>query len=78
MSEGREAYVMAQSAGSKLASADYHGAQVTVIRSRCTSLVGLAGIVVRDTKFTFQLITKKNHLKSMLSLPETKPTASPR
>ena len=58
------AYITAQSAGSKLASADYHGAKIMVVRSRCTSLVGLAGIVVRDTKFTFQIITQKNELKS--------------
>lgn len=66
MNKGKEAYIMAQSAGSKLASADYHGAEVTVVRSKCTGLVGLTGIVVRDTKFTFQVITKKNQLKSML------------
>ena len=62
--QGTGAYVTAQSAGSKLASADYHGAKILVVRSRCTSLVGLAGIVVRDTKFTFQIITQKNELKS--------------
>lgn len=62
--QGRGAYITAQSAGSKLASADYHGAKIMVVRSRCTSLVGLAGIVVRDTKFTFQIITQKNELKS--------------
>ena len=64
MREGEKAYVTAQSAGSKLASADYHGAEVTVVRGRCVGMVGLAGIVVRDTKFTFQIITKKNELKS--------------
>ncbi|MCJ1425861.1 hypothetical protein MMC29_003761 [Sticta canariensis] len=63
MNKGKEVYLMAQSAGSKLASADYHGAEMTVVRSRCTGLVGLTGIVVRDTKFTIQIITKKNQLK---------------
>jgi len=62
--EGEPCYVTAQSAGSKLASADYHGAKVTVVRSRCVGMVGIEGIVVRDTKFTFQLITRKNELKS--------------
>lgn len=62
--QGTGAYLTAQSAGSKLASADYHGAKIMVVRSRCTSLVGLAGIVVRDTKFTFQIITQKDELKS--------------
>lgn len=64
MKEGEKSFVTAQSAGSKLGSADYHGAEITVVRSRCVGMVGLAGIVVRDTKFTFQVITKKNELKS--------------
>lgn len=67
MTKSVGAFVTAQSAGSKLASADYHGADMMVVRSKCTGLVGLAGIVVRDTKFTFQIITKKNELKSMCS-----------
>lgn len=64
MKEGAKAFVTAQSIGAKLASADYHGAKVTVVRSRCVGMVSLTGIVVRDTKFTFQIITKKNELKS--------------
>lgn len=64
ITENEEVFVTAQSAGSKLATADYHGAKLTVVRSRCVSMVGLTGIVVRDTKFTFQIITKKNELKS--------------
>lgn len=64
MREGEKAYVTAQGAGSKLASADYHGAEVIIVRGRCVGMVGLTGIVVRDTKFTFQIITKKNELKS--------------
>ncbi|KFX93466.1 hypothetical protein O988_06815 [Pseudogymnoascus sp. VKM F-3808] len=47
----------------KLASADYHGALVQVARSRCTSRVGVKGIVVKDTKFTFEIITEQNELK---------------
>ena len=57
-------YVTAQGAGSKLASAEYHGAHVRVVRSRCAGLVGLEGIVVRDTKFTFQTVSKNDKLKS--------------
>lgn len=56
--------VTAQSHGSKLASADFHGAEVEVVRSRCASRVGLKGIVVRDTKFTFMVVTEKDELKS--------------
>ncbi len=64
MKEGEKSYVTAQSAGSKLGSADYHGADIRVMRSRCVGMVGLAGIVVRDTKFTFQVITKRDEVKS--------------
>ena len=62
--EGKRPYITAQGAGSKLVSADYHGAELTVVKSRCVGMVGLKGIVVKDTKFTFQLITKKNELRS--------------
>lgn len=47
----------------KLASADYHGALVEVSRSRCASRVGVNGIVVKDTKFTFEVITQANEIK---------------
>lgn len=62
---GGRTYVTAQGAGKVLAGADFHGAEVMVVRSRCVGMVGLAGIVVRDTKFTFQFITKGDGLKSM-------------
>ena len=63
--DGQTSFVNAQSHGSKLASADFHGADLEVSRSRCVSRVGVRGIVVRDTKFTFEIITKSNELKSM-------------
>lgn len=62
-SVGRGAYVTAQSAGSKLASADFHGAEVEVVRSRCAGRVGVRGIVVRDTKFTFEVVTRGDVVK---------------
>ena len=55
--------VSAQTHGSLLASADFHGAEVEVARSKDTSKVGIKGIVVRDTKFTFVLVTQKNEMK---------------
>ena len=61
---GRPHHVTGASAGPMLTSADYHGAMVEVIRSRCISRVGLKGIVLKDTKFTFEIITKENQLKS--------------
>ncbi|KAF1823994.1 RNase P/MRP, p29 subunit [Dissoconium aciculare CBS 342.82] len=52
-------------AGPMLTSADYHGAMLEVVRSRCVSRVGLQGIVVKDNKFSFELITRKNELKTV-------------
>jgi ribonuclease P protein subunit POP4 len=49
----------------KLVSADYHGAELEVVRSRCVGRVGTRGIVVKDTKFTFEIVTKANELKIM-------------
>lgn len=56
--------VTPMSHGAKLVSADYHGAEVEVVRSRCASRVGVKGIVVRDTKFTFVVVTEKDEVKS--------------
>ena len=64
MDADKGAFVTPQNKGSILASADYHGAMISVARSRCVSHVGLSGIVVRDTKFTLQMVTKQNDLKS--------------
>ncbi len=54
--------VEAQTAA-KLCSADFHGAEVEVVRSRCVSRVGVRGIVVKDSKFVFEVVTKDNALK---------------
>lgn len=54
--------------GSLLVSADYHGAEMEVVRSRCVSRVGVKGFVVRDSKFAFVLVTEKNEMKSMCGL----------
>lgn len=59
-------YVTAQSGGGKLASADFHGAEVQVVRSSCVGRVGCKGIVVKDTKFTFEIITPNNKLRSKM------------
>jgi len=60
-----KAHVSPTTAGPMLASADFHGAMIEVVRSRCVSRVGLKGIVLKDTKYTFELITEQNELKSM-------------
>ncbi|THW42793.1 RNase P/MRP, p29 subunit [Aureobasidium pullulans] len=58
-------YVNAAGVGPLLASADYHGAMVDVVRCRCVGRVGIRGIVVKDTKFTLEIITLKNELKTV-------------
>jgi len=61
----RLVHITPSSSGQMLASADMHGARITVVRSRCVSRVGLEGIVVRDTRFTFEIITPKNVVKAI-------------
>ncbi|KAH8678644.1 ribonuclease P complex subunit Pop4 [Tricladium varicosporioides] len=60
LGEGRP---VTAAAAAKLCSADYHGAELEVARSRCVGRVGVKGIVVKDGKFSFELITKNNKLK---------------
>jgi ribonuclease P protein subunit POP4 len=52
-------------AAAKLSSADFHGAKIEVSRSSCPSRVGLKGIVIKDSKFTFEIITAKNRVKTV-------------
>ena len=63
-STDRNNTVTANVHGGLLASADYHGAEVTVVRSGCVDRVGLKGIVVRDTKFTFVIVNMKDEVRS--------------
>lgn len=64
----RAIYVTPGTCGQMLATADMHGAPVKVVRSRCVSRVGLEGIVVRDTRFTFEIITPKNVVKGKFKI----------
>jgi ribonuclease P protein subunit POP4 len=61
--KGRSKWLDPKNAGPLLAGADFHGAKVKVVRSRCLSRVGLEGIVIRDTKFTFEIVTEKDEIK---------------
>lgn len=63
LKEGQQNYLKAEVVGPMLASADYHGAELEVVRSRCVGRVGCKGIVVKDTKFTFEMITKGDILR---------------
>ncbi|KAH7171451.1 Rof/RNase P-like protein [Dactylonectria macrodidyma] len=60
---GNDVYVGGPGAAAKLASAEFHGAAVEVVRSHCPGRVGIQGIVVRDRKFVIEVITKKRGLK---------------
>ncbi|KAI0508694.1 RNase P/MRP, p29 subunit [Xylaria bambusicola] len=62
---GSELYNAGQGAAAKLSAADFHGAEVEVSRSRCPSRVGVRGIVVKDTRFTFEVITRQNQVKTL-------------
>lgn len=60
---GNEFFTGGQGAAAKLSSAEFHGAAVEVVRSHCPGRVGIKGIVVRDRKFVFEIITKKRGVK---------------
>ncbi|CAK7265098.1 RNase P/RNase MRP complex subunit [Sporothrix epigloea] len=51
------------SAAAKLTAADFHGALVEVTRSACVGRVGIRGIVIRDTRFVFEVVTPTNEVK---------------
>lgn len=57
--------ITAQGHGSLLASADFHGAKIEVVRCACVGRVGTRGIVVRDTKFTFVIVTEKDEVRTL-------------
>ncbi len=50
-------------AAAKLAASDFHGARVEVTRSACVGRVGICGIVVRDTRFVFEIVTPTNEVR---------------
>lgn len=62
--EKGKALMVGQDLAAKLMSADLHGSHMKVVRSRCPSRVGIKGIMVKETKMTFEIITKGNVLKS--------------
>ena len=52
-------------ADERLLKIDFHGALFTVINSKCPSLIGLRGIVAKETKLMFQLVTECDELKTV-------------
>ncbi|KAK3914013.1 Ribonuclease P protein subunit p29 [Frankliniella fusca] len=49
--------------------ADYHGAELEVTRSKCSSLRGIKGIVLMDTKNTFKMIGRDNIIRTVPKSP---------
>ena len=64
LKEGEGRYVAAEAVGPKLVSADFHGAEMQVVSSKCVGRIGCKGIVLKDTKFTFVVVTRENSLRS--------------
>ncbi|XP_043562820.1 ribonuclease P protein subunit p29 isoform X1 [Chiloscyllium plagiosum] len=52
-----------QTIQTKLMKADFHGAIVTVVKSKCPSYVGATGIILQEMKHIFKIITEENKLK---------------
>lgn len=69
VSQGGRRWVNKDMAGPMLASADFHGAEMEVVRCRSVSRVGLKGIVVKDLKFVFEIVTEANQIKSTYGIP---------
>ncbi|XP_065201408.1 ribonuclease P protein subunit p29 [Planococcus citri] len=51
-----------------LLKADFHGALVKVLQSRCPSYVGHEGIIIFDTKYTFTIIGKDDTTRTVPKL----------
>jgi len=43
---------------------DFHGAHIKVISSKCCSYILVSGVIILETKNTFQIIGVDNKLKS--------------
>ncbi|XP_011698627.1 PREDICTED: ribonuclease P protein subunit p29 [Wasmannia auropunctata] len=54
-----------ENANLQLMKADFHGAKISIDRSRCPSLVGVMGIVIQDTKNTFRVCGMDNVIRTI-------------
>ncbi|XP_061671533.1 ribonuclease P protein subunit p29 [Syngnathoides biaculeatus] len=52
-----------QSVQQKLLKADFHGAIITVVRSKCPSYVGTTGILIQEFKHVFKIVTQQDKVK---------------
>ncbi|KAJ2856205.1 RNase P/RNase MRP complex subunit [Coemansia erecta] len=53
----------------RLVKADFHGALLEVVRSKCPNFVGIKGIVAQETKNVFKVVTRDDRL---VVVPKTK------
>lgn len=49
----------------QLMKADFHGAKISINRSKCPSLAGVTGIVIQDTKNTFRVCGTDNVIRTI-------------
>lgn len=54
-----------ESVNQQLMKADFHGAEILVIQSKCPSLVGQGGIIIQDTKNAFRICGKDNRIRTI-------------
>lgn len=81
---GSEVYTGGQAAAAKLSAADFHGARVEVVRSGCVGRVGIKGVVIKETRFVFEIVTPANKIKTVpkegtifrVEVPPAKPSAA--
>ena len=55
----------ASTAQQKLLKADYHGALVTVTKSKTPSLIGQTGIIIQETKNVFKIVARDDKMKTI-------------
>ncbi|XP_014605117.1 PREDICTED: ribonuclease P protein subunit p29 [Polistes canadensis] len=49
----------------QLIKADFHGAKIAVVKSKCPSLIGINGIIVQDTKNTFRVCCTDDIIRTL-------------
>ncbi|XP_011497538.1 PREDICTED: ribonuclease P protein subunit p29 [Ceratosolen solmsi marchali] len=52
-----------ESINHRLIKADFHGAIITIVKSKCPSTIGIEGIIIQDTKNTFKVLGKDNVIR---------------
>ena len=62
---GRMPAVLDENLQLKICRADMHGCLMKVTRALNSCLIGIQGIVVMETRHTFQIIDKKNILRNV-------------